>query len=594
MAVDSSAVPRWPILRADGLGVRYLTRRLPALRDVSFAIADGERVLIAGPSGGGKSTLALCLAGLIPQSVDADLAGTVEVAGTPTGTVPPGALAERVGLVFQDPASQVTMLTVEDEVAFGLENLGIPRDEMPQRVSAALAAVGLEDRATWRIDRLSGGLQQRVALAAALALRPGTLVLDEPTAHLDPRSATEVYRRIGAFAEEGEMTLVVAEHDLDKVVPHLVTRGLLLSGEGALVADGPIGELFGTAECAERWAAAGVWLPSSVALARALGVGAGRLPLGDDAAGRLLAARPDVQRRLRVAASCGPDWAPGERVVIEARDLWQRYPGPAGGHVALRGVSLRVRAGELVAVVGANGSGKTTLLRALSALVRLERGSVAIDGVDLYQAGPQRAAGLVAHVFQNPESGFVAATVADEIAYGPRVLGWSDAEVTHHVAASLARFGLTALARAHPFTLSQGQKRRLSVAVALILGPRALLLDEPTLGQDRRSASTLMERVTALRDQGLAVVIATHDVGLVAEMADRVVALAGGAVLFDGPPRAFLADDGLLAATGQERPALARILAAARRYGADVPPTIRWRDLVATGEEGRCDAVQLL
>jgi len=398
MADDGGAVPSQSILRTDGLGVRYLTRRLPALRDVSLAIAAGERVLLAGPSGGGKSTLALCLTGLIPHSVDADLAGTVYVAGTATVAVAPGALA----------------------------------------------------------------------------------------------------------------------------------------------------------------------------------------------------ARPDVQRRLRAAAEADTDRTPGTRVVIEARDLWQRYTGPAGGYVALRGVSLRVRVGEIVAVVGANGSGKTTLLRALSALTRLERGSVTVVGVDLARAGPRHAAGLVAHVFQNPESGFVAATVADEIAYGPRALGWSDAEVTRHVEASLARFGLTALARAHPFTLSQGQKRRLSVAVALVLGPRALLLDEPTFGQDRRSASALMERVTVLRDQGLAVVIATHDSGLVAETADRVVALAGGAVLFDGPPRAFLADDGLLAATGQERPALARILAAARRHGADVPPLVRWRDLAAPVEEDRRDALQLL
>jgi len=562
------------VVRARGLGVRYLTRRMPALSAISFTLGAGERVLIAGPSGGGKSTLALCLAGLIPRSVDADMSGEVAVADAAAPeTTPP------VGVVFQDPGSQFTMLTVEDEVAFGLENLGVPEGEMPRRVREALAWVGLDDRAGWRVDRLSGGQQQRVALAAVLTLRPRVLVLDEPAAHLDPQGAEDLYTQVTSLAAREDLTLVVVEHDLDKVVPGVLDRGLIIGETGGLVADGALSRLLGNAAGAAQWEAAGLWLPTPPRLALALGAGSDDvLPLDEQAAGRWIAARPRAQEQLRAAASSG-SLGRGGQVILEARGLRQRYRSAAGAHQGLRGVDVRVHEGEIIAVVGANGSGKSTLLRALSALVPLQQGSVTIDGIDLYRADARTAAGLVAHVFQNPEAGFVARTVVGEIGYGPRLLGWDEATIARHVERLLARFGLTSLAGANPYTLSQGQKRRLSVAVALVAVPRVLLLDEPTFGQDRRTATALIDDISALRDDGLGIVVATHDVGLVVDVADRVVALAEGRVLFDGPARAFITDSGLVARTGQVRPALARVLSAAQGYGAAVPDIVRWRDL---------------
>jgi energy-coupling factor transport system ATP-binding protein len=565
-----------PLVRARGLGVRYLTRRMPALRDVDLEIAPGERVLLAGASGSGKSTLGLCIAGLIPLSVDADVSGQVDVAGRPTEQYAAGDLAEIVGTVFQDPSSQFTMLTVEDEVAFGLENMGLAADAMPQRVAEALRAVGLADRASWRIDRLSGGQQQRVALAAALAMQPSALVLDEPSAHLDPRSATELYHVIRTTADRTNATLVFIEHDLDRLVPEHVQRGLLLDREGRLVADASIAAAFADAPTARAWAAQGVRLPAPTALALALG-STSKLPVSIAEVAEWLAACPTAQAVLTAL----PRRAPRKMgdCVIRARGLWQRYVGPASSHIALKEVALDVAEGELVALVGANGSGKSTLLRALSGLTALERGEVSIGGVALEAAPARQIAGLVAHVFQNPEAGFVADTVEDELAYGPRALGWSAAEVERHTRDFLERFHLTSLARANPFTLSQGQKRRLSVATALVLGPRALLLDEPTFGQDRLSARALIDELAALRDRGLAIVIATHDLSLVNENADRVVALADGAVVFDGPPAALLADQHLLDLTSQELPPLDQVLRAARACGASVPCSVRWADL---------------
>ncbi|HET6318260.1 MAG TPA: ATP-binding cassette domain-containing protein, partial [Chloroflexota bacterium] len=519
---------------------------MPALREVSCSIRPGERVLLSGASGSGKSTLGLCLSGLIPLSLDADMSGVALVDGLPTMAYPHGDLAERVGTVFQDPTSQFTMLTVDDEVAFGLENLGVPPAEMPARVQAALESVGLAERTSWRIDRLSGGQQQRLALAATLAMQPAALVLDEPTAHLDPRNARSLYSAIASAADATDATLVFIEHDLDRLLPHLPERALLLDRDGLLVADALLPDLFRDPATARSWQALGVRLPTPTALA-----------LDESEYTSLPVSFQEGVRWLRDHRWHGAPIEPaaprslGEDVV-RARGLRLRYSSPAGSYLALRDVDLTVAEGELVALVGANGSGKTTLLRALTGLLPLEEGAIRIGGMDLRGGTPRQVASLVAHVFQNPEAGFVADTVEDEVAYGPRALGWPVPEVEAHARTLLERFGLQVLGRANPFTLSQGQKRRLSVATSLVLGPRVLLLDEPTFGQDRQSAEALLDEIARLRDQGLAIVVATHDLSLVRRIADRVVALADGEVLFDGPYSALIADAALVERIGQE------------------------------------------
>jgi len=567
-------------LRATRLGVRYLARRAAALRDLNIEIDAGDRGLVGGASGSGKSTLALCVAGLIPASIDADLEGEVHVGNRPTTSFAAGELARHVGIVFQDPASQFTMLTVGDEVAFGLENIGLERSVMRSRVSEALAAVGLDDRESWRIDRLSGGQQQRVVLAAALAMRPAMLVLDEPTAHLDPRAGTEFYQHLRRVADDGETTLVIIEHDADKVVPALARRCLLLGREGGLLADRPTREMFGSAGHARAWRAAGLHLPTASALALALEDERLDLPIDVAAAVEWLTRSPGAQDRLRRARLARRERDCGD-VVLNARGVRQRYRTPYGDQPVLRGVDLTVRDGEFVAVVGRNGSGKTTLLRALSGLVKIEGGTVRIEGQDVAASNWRAVASLVNHVFQDPERGFVAATVADELTFSPRALGWREEAIDHRVGQALERYGLAAVARANPYTLSGGQKRRLSVAAALIAEPRVVLLDEPTFGQDRRSARALLDDLACLQAEGLAVVAATHDPSVIAEEADRVVALVDGTIAFDGRPGDFLADDRLLALTGQEPPPLRRILARAREAGADVPIDLRWRDFEA-------------
>ncbi len=561
------------MLTASNLTVRYFGRRNPALRDVTFSIGQGERVLLMGPSGSGKSTLALALAGLVPDSVDAELSG--QLLASTVGSGMHGGSGPRAGIVFQDPTSQFAMLHVDDEVAFGLENLGVPPDEMRSRVAAALGAMGLQQRERWLLDHLSGGQQQRVAIASALAMHPSILVLDEPTAHLDARSGLGLYQLLTGLALSQALTLVVAEHDLDVLPPDLIDRCLLLDG-GRLVGDGSPYTVFGSRQTALRCHELGVWLPTSVALALALDANE-PLPLTEAGAARWIAEEPSVQARLRSAASRRRTPGSG-RVVLAAQGVSHRYPRSPQGQLTLARVDLGVREGELVAIVGANGSGKTTLLRVLSGLLPVAEGTVSLDGARL-DGRSGTATRRIGHVFQNPEAGFVANSVADELAYAPRALGRTADEVDRLIASALERYNLAAVARANPFTLSEGQKRRLSVAASLIEKPRVLFLDEPTYGQDRRSALALLDQIAALRDEGLAIVLATHDLGLVTEIADRVVALIDGHVAFDGPPDVLLTQDSLVQSAGQRPPALWRILARARSLGADVPLSIRWRNL---------------
>ena len=349
-----------------------------------------------------------------------------------------------------------------------------------------------------------------------------------------------------------------------------------------MVLDGRVDHVLRDPVRARTWVRHHAALPTPVAFALACGHPGPTLPLSTEEAAQWLVGQPGAQARLRGLRAPEPA-APGA-AVIDARALDVRLDQPTGARSVLRGVDLHVAEGELVAVVGRSGSGKTTLLRALAGLLAADAGVVTVDGRDLSRAGAREIARLVGLVFQNPEAGFVADTVADELAFGPHAVGWSPERTREAVAAAWERAGLADLARANPFTLSGGQQRRLSVAAALMLRPRTILLDEPTFGQDPHTAARLSEDIAALRDEGAAVVVATHDTDLIAAHADRVVALAGGAVVFDGPAHCLFDDAGLLDATGQRMPPLWALLRRARALGADVPARVRLADLVGAPE----------
>jgi len=522
----------------------------------------GGSLLLLGPSGCGKSTLGLCLNGAIPHFVEGDLRGRVRIGGRDTRDASMAHMAQRVGVVFQDPEAQFCMLTLEEEVAFGLENLAVPRGEMDLRIDEALDWVGLQHRRRDRIEWLSGGQKHRLALACVLAQQPQVLVFDEPTAQLDPAGAAEVVSLLRKLRMHGRHTLVIIEHRLDDLMP-LVDDVLVLSQTGEVVVQGTPREVM--RDRGEWLSAAGVWVPQVSELATRLALRGVRLdpfPLTVDEGAQAL--RPHTTRLSQSAPSTLRNAAP--RSFIEVDDL--SFTFPRAPRPALQNVSLAFTSGELAAIVGANGAGKTTLARHVVRILRPPPGRVRLEGVDLTRMSAAEVARTVGYVFQYPEHQFVGRSALDDVAFGLRRAGQPEPEALRHAQTMLDQFGLGDLALAHPYSLSHGEQRRLSVAAMLVLGQRGLLLDEPTFGQDRRNADLLLDKLAGLTADGHAMVTITHDMRLVAERAQRAIAMSDGQVIFDGPPAALFADESLLRRAHLRPPPLFEL---AQRLGLSAP-----------------------
>ena len=496
---------------ARGWGWRHAGRKNAALSDVDLDIAPGERVLVLGPSGSGKSTLMGGLAGLLGGAEEGEATGTLTVDG-----VAPAEARGRVGLLMQDPEAQVVLARVGDDVAFGMENLGVAREEIWPRVENSLEAVGLSVPLDHSTTELSGGQKQRLALASILAMGPGLLLLDEPTANLDPSGVAEVRAAVEKVVERTGATVVVVEHRVD-VWASLVDRVIVVA-DGAIAADGPLDEVL--AQQGDALRERGIWLP------------------GDDVAAEVGPA-PEV-------APASSEAAPLARVT----DLTIGYDAAAP---VRSGIDLTIERGVSTCIVGANGAGKSTFALTLAGLLPPLEGAVEVetsDGTagDPHEWSSKQLLGRLSMVFQEPEYQFLAATVAEELAIGPRAAGMTDEEIAPLVDEHLEALGLTKLARANPMTLSGGEKRRLSVATALISAPELLILDEPTFGQDRGTWLGLVRLLRAALERGVTLVSITHDPAFVAAMGQRVVDLGQvgmrGATAVESPDEAGAASAG--------------------------------------------------
>jgi energy-coupling factor transport system ATP-binding protein len=485
------------------------------LSGASFTVPEGELVLVVGPTGSGKSTLLRCVNGLVPHFSGGTLRGRVVVEGRDTRDHRPRDLADLVGFVVQDPVSSFVTDTVEEEIAYGMEAMGVPAAAMRRRVEETLDVLGLADVRHRPLADLSGGQQQRVAIGAVLAAGPRILVLDEPTSALDPVAAEDVLATLQRLVHDLGITVLVAEHRLERVIHH-ADRVVLLGG----------GRVSGLLDPAEAMRHSPIY-PPVIALGRELGWSP--LPLSVR----------DARRQARTLRnSLGGDPARTSPTVTGTPVATVTGLGVRrGGTVALRDVDLAIASGEVLAVMGRNGAGKSTLLASLVGQVPAVTGWVRLGDLDPRRATPAQVVRRAGMVPQDASMILYAESVAAELA---------GADADFGVAAGTASAVLDRIApgldrKQHPRDLSEGQRVALALAVILASGPSVVLLDEPTRGLDYAAKRRLVEVLRELAGAGHAVVLATHDVELAAELATRVVILADGEVVADGPAATVLA-----------------------------------------------------
>ncbi len=489
------------MIEMKNLGFTYQGRDEPTLRDLNLRVKKGEFILIAGPTGCGKTTLLRTLNGLIPHETAGIMKGSVSVAGKDTKKSPMAELTRKVGLVFQNPDDQIFSTRVEDEVAFGPENLCFQRKEIEKSIDYALSAVGLRDFRNRATASLSGGEKQRLAIASALAMRPRVLVLDEPFSQMDTIGTREVLDVILKLNREG-MTIILAEHRIPAVFRH-VSR-IVVMEKGRILLDEDKKKACMRRDIFKRL---GLWLPEDK-----------KLTLNSH------------RQRLQKFKKSG--FAPCQKkIVLEARDICFRYQKNNG--FDLHGLSLVVRRGEMVALLGDNGTGKSTLLLHFAAILKPETGTVKILGIDSKNTSSFELAGKVGVVFQNPNLMLFCNTVKKEVEFGPKALKVPMHKLSGILSDTLAALTISDFKKDAPFSLSSGQRLRVATAAAASMNPEVFLLDEPTQGQDRANVEGLMNYLKIKSRQGAAILFITHNLDVALQYADRILLMNGGRIVED-------------------------------------------------------------
>ena len=539
-----------------------------ALDHISLGIAPGEFVGVLGPSGAGKSTLAAVLSGAIPHHFHGSLYGAALVDGHDTCDVTLTDVSRVVGSVNQDIDAQMVASVVEDELLFGLENFGVPHNEIEGRLATALDAVGIPELREREIATLSGGQKQKVAIAAMLALRPRVLVLDEPTAALDPTSTKMVFDTLRNLNAREGITVVVIEQKVATLSEYC--NRILVLNEGRLAFDGTPCEVFSHgAELREL----GVDSPRVARVSNSL-VQHGLIAPGEPCltvaeAKRLVAKLIGTQvgtpaeKNPATARPSRPRTAQGSPVV-SFRNVCFTYHSTGA---AVRDLTFDVLPGEIVGVVGQNGAGKTTLTKLLNGLLHPESGEVRVAGLDTHKTPTSRLAAHVSTLFQNPDRQICKDTVLDEVAFGLELTGVEPREARRRASAVIERFGLPA--DEAPFSLSRGQRQMVALASVVVMEPEVVLLDEPTSGLDYRECMTVMETVREMASRGCAVVMVCHDMEVVSDFAERVIVMARGEIVGRGSASEVFSNAEVMRRANVEPP---QIVALSGALVADVSP----------------------
>jgi energy-coupling factor transport system ATP-binding protein len=521
-----------PLLSVKDFSFGYDPDKEPILKDLSLTIHQQETILLIGSSGSGKSSLSLCLNGLYPEAVEGWVTGEVKYNGTPLTEFKNGEINKEIGVVFQDPESQFCMVTVENELAFTLENIKTPREEMAGKIDGILSAVGLTEEKHRPIHELSGGNKQKVALASVLLLNPTFLILDEPTANLDPASRFEFIQLIHSLKQERDFALFIIEHQLDDWLP-MVDRVIAINRDGNILLEGKPEDVFYNE--AHKLKEEGIHIPRIVETF--LDGYGGKIPetnrpLSEEDLGSWMNSSGYTMDPIPSDIQARDTTANGMSEVLSIRNV----SFSRGKKSILKGINLSLHEGELIAIVGKNGAGKSTLLQVMSGILTPKTGDRLLLNKRYEAWSEHEMRKVMGYVFQNPEHQFITDSVYDEIAFGMKLNGVNQDEIEQNVNQLLGRFHLLSHKWSNPFALSGGQKRRLSVATMLEDTPSVLLFDEPTFGQDAQTTKELMHMITTLQRHGTAIVFVTHDMDLVDTYCEKVYVVNGGEVSFSGTP----------------------------------------------------------
>jgi len=510
------------------------------LRGVDLEVDKGEFLTIMGPTGAGKTTLSMCLNGLIPNSVQGEMKGNVTIDGMNTHEHRPAEISSRMGLIFQDPESQFVGMSLEDDIAFGLINLGLANDEISRRIKTAISTVGLEEYLNKSPDELSGGQKQRAAIASVLAMSPQVICLDEPDSMLDPVGKREIFSILNQLKNTTDVTIILISHLSEEIAKY--SDRILLLVDGRVQKQGNPEAFFSDVEYLKQNS---VIPPQITEICSELKCGdRGKTPVTPEVGFPQLL---EHLRRARVTPQAIEQTSDGPVSTIDPVIVVDKLSHVyQDGTQAVRGVDLIIREGEFTAIVGQNGSGKTTLCKHFNGLLTPSKGTVLVKGHDTQHTSISLLATMVGYAFQNPDHQICKFTVKEEVELGPRQLGLAENEIAKRRDRWLKFFDLDSLSNENPFFLSKAQRRNLAVASVLAMEPSILVVDEPTSGMDREQAYDALKVLEQLNKLGTTVVIVTHEIWLVAEFAKRIILMSKGEIIADGNVKQILSQPELL------------------------------------------------
>jgi len=546
----------------------------PCLKNVSLTVKKGKFIVLMGATAAGKTTLSLCLNGLIPQLLEGKLTGQVSVAGLDVRKTAVQTLSKVLGLVLQDPETQIIGRTVEEDTAFGPRNFQVPFDEIKHKVNSSLESVRLKGYNQRMTEELSGGEKQRLAIAGVLVMEPEILVLDEPTSELDPIGRSVIYATLNDLRMKKDLTILLVEHSIEELIQK--ADEVIVLNQGEIAWRGVPNELFRNIPLLNKWGIKPLpvsqigwsfyelgWIPFA------------EIPLDILAAGAMIRALlPKYGLRQEEGQVLGHRQEQNKnglhkqnseliqlklnekKISVQVSDLFHQYNS---AQPALRGINLTIEAGEFVALIGQNGAGKTTLAKHFNGLLKPTSGEIIVEGMKTLQYDTSELSKTIGYVFQNPDHQIFSTSVAKELEFGLKNAGFSSKEIKERVDQALQYTGLERYRSVHPFSLGKGERQMIAVASILVLKPKLLIIDEPTTGSDWAGVQTMMALIRKLHTAGTTIIMISHDMDLVAQYAKRVIVLKDGKILLDGTPQAVFSQEQILLDSAIIPPQLCRL-----------------------------------